>query len=1246
MRWVTAAQLETWARSVGARADLPKIVSDLIRASAPEIASIRFPNGDKGQVRGFDGHLVSDVAALNVPLGRSYWEFGANADYKAKAKEDFEKRSKEIPDSDRNETTFVFVSPWTWDSSDPTNKLEDFVAACKASFGWKDVRYIDGSALETWLEHRPAVSAWHARNTLRVYPVDGIRCTDEFWDEFAGQFGPPITEEVLLAEREKAAEQLIRDLLVPSNSVQLIADSPDEVLAFSVAAIRKAPAELRLFLEARTVMVDSTAAGRQLLPGTGLILLLRNDAAKSPRQFASVGTTLVPLGRQPRGAGTTTLVKPTAYAMGVAMRSMGIEENRALTLARGCGRSLAALARLIPGGLYDPPAWLQKGRELLPAILAGGWDSSNACDCEIVQQIAGAASCAQIEGHARGFLRDGDRPLDLEGTIWKVSAPMDAFVRVGPLIGAEQAALLQRAMQIVFAEIEPEPDPDEAVNVSRPGVTKHSEWLRDGLATTLLLFAVWGDAAEVNLGGESGQTFANRVLTDLPGLRTDPRLLTSLRNELPLLAEAAPDPLLSALECLLEGAGEAILPIFKEQSGWLHQASGHTGVLWALEVLAWDPEYFRRSVMILARLAAIDPGGQLSNRPQNSLAEIFLLWNPNTNASSVERLAVLDDIVNVCPGVGWRLVLTLLPTVHGASTPTAKPRLREAGAADRPAITYRELWANQAAVAERAIALAGHDLVRWTELVGRIAAFAAPERTTAIAALDDTLARFGEVARKDLWTTLRSEVTRHERFRSATWALPEQELEPLRSLAEKYAPTDPVSRAVALFDTGALDDALDHSGVRGRRAALIRQLHTDSGSEAVVRLADEAEIPYLLVEAIDHANFSEEEILDLLTLSFTHGQNSSFTMGLSGLYRKVAGPKSAETWLRGIIDGKMTTSAIVGELLLTWPEGMETWRLARRLGRDVVDAYWTQRSPHYIGGSRTELFWSLLMLLRYGRAVQAIQSSLNRMKELPSKLILRMLDGVVPQLNAQAALPGGMTSFYVEQSLAVLDQRADVAEHDIALREFRFFPLLEHSNRHLRLYDAMAKDPELFHQLLRNVYRGKSEEKGDVDPQTEANARLSYSILSHFAAVPGAMAGAEIDSTKLGEWVDKVREIGAQTDRADITDMYVGRVLAHAPADPDGVWPHQIVRAMIERLASDEIEQAIQVERFNMRGVFSKGIYDGGEQERGFAQAAYAAAVSAASTPRTAALLRAIGRMWDEDGRRADLQAAQQRLRS
>ena len=135
MRWVIASQLEDWARSVGSKVELAKLVSDLIRASSTDIAAMRFPSGDKGQVRGFDGHLLSEVTAMNVPQGRSYWEFGTNSDYKSKALSDFKSRTLEVSEKDQRETTLVLVSPWTWDSSDPKNKVEDWIAGRRTEFG-------------------------------------------------------------------------------------------------------------------------------------------------------------------------------------------------------------------------------------------------------------------------------------------------------------------------------------------------------------------------------------------------------------------------------------------------------------------------------------------------------------------------------------------------------------------------------------------------------------------------------------------------------------------------------------------------------------------------------------------------------------------------------------------------------------------------------------------------------------------------------------------------------------------------------------------------------------------------------------------------------------------------------------------------------------------------------------------------------------------------------------------------------
>ena len=84
MKWITSGNLEQWTKSPAAKLEFPGLIADLIRATVPDISAMRFPSGDKGQVRGFDGNLESNIGALNIPEGRSYWEFGTENDYKGK----------------------------------------------------------------------------------------------------------------------------------------------------------------------------------------------------------------------------------------------------------------------------------------------------------------------------------------------------------------------------------------------------------------------------------------------------------------------------------------------------------------------------------------------------------------------------------------------------------------------------------------------------------------------------------------------------------------------------------------------------------------------------------------------------------------------------------------------------------------------------------------------------------------------------------------------------------------------------------------------------------------------------------------------------------------------------------------------------------------------------------------------------------------------------------------------------------
>ena len=259
MKWISARDLEQWSKVISARDALPAMVADLIRASAQDIASFRFPSGDKGQVRGFDGHLNAAGSPPFVPDGASIWEFSVSEGF-GKAEKDYKKRVNELDPKERANITFVFVTLQTWDN--PNQKLEDWERSTRERSDWKDVHLIDGVKLEHWLDEHPAVAAQYARTVLGVFPKLGALSTDELWSDYANCFRPQLTEEVLLCEREKHAEDLLTRLGSEASQVTICADSLDEVIAFAVAAIRKADPRVRQYLEARTLIIESEDAAR------------------------------------------------------------------------------------------------------------------------------------------------------------------------------------------------------------------------------------------------------------------------------------------------------------------------------------------------------------------------------------------------------------------------------------------------------------------------------------------------------------------------------------------------------------------------------------------------------------------------------------------------------------------------------------------------------------------------------------------------------------------------------------------------------------------------------------------------------------------------------------------------------------------------------------------------------------------------------------------------------------------------
>jgi hypothetical protein len=107
----------------------------------------------------------------------------------------------------------------------------------------------------------------------------------------------------------------------------------------------------------------------------------------------------------------------------------------------------------------------------------------------------------------------------------------------------------------------------------------------------------------------------------------------------------------------------------------------------------------------------------------------------------------------------------------------------------------------------------------------------------------------------------------------------------------------------------------------------------------------------------------------------------------------------------------------------------------------------------------------------------------------------------------------------------------------------------------------------------------------------------------------------------------------------------VGHTLAHAPSDKDGAWPHRAVRDLLQKLSSEDVERGIETERQNMRGVVTKAMFEGGDQERTLARQARSWAKAAEEWPRTHEMLLRLAERWEAWGADEDERAKQDGMR-
>ncbi len=1208
---ITRDQLASWADTPESKANFPYLISRLIRATTAKDTKVNIPWGSATYIEGWDGIVNSKEEARYIPEGISLWELGTGQDPKKKADADYEKRTKDPRGYTPQDAIFVFVTPRTWTGKDT------WVKRRKEEEKWKDVIVYDGISLAQWLDEAPAVSRWFAsQGYAGVCSSDGIMTADECWEEWSCSEQLQLQPAFVLAGRDVAREGLIKRLEGNPSIIGVRASTKGEAIAFILATIKASDSEESGRFFSTTLIIDQEDRFRSISLSMqhALNLIVRFDNAGLFSSAMGRGHhVLVPLGADDVfNQDPITLPAVDREALIEALVASGLSRTKASNYTKESGHDITILKKLLGFPSYGA-TWIntQPIRELIPALLLGRWDESYPGDIELLEKLSGT-SYDQYKGLLGRWLHLPESPLKKIGGTWRLTSPLDLWRSISVHLTDQDFKLLEESFIQVYHSGNPvlasQMDLPDCISKKRT----YSDWVREGLAQSLILIAI----PQVGVSLRDPQSWVDRIIGGLLS-NASGATWVSIDRELPLIAEASPRAFLQSVSCSLSHRPPEIMDMFKEEPGLFGNVSHHTGLLWALEELAWMPLYFKTACLLLHKLATLDPGGRLSNRPLNSLTEIFKAWHHQTLAPFAERVKVLKEMLPRNVDVSWKLLKSLLPSFSsGTAWLTHRMRWRMFWEKTDLNYTYRESFDMYSEVVDMLISLCDGDETRFSDLIKAAPDCTPRDRERILKWAQEAVCSI-EHKKGHAWYTLRRVLNKHKQYPDTDWALSKDELSPFEQLYSQLYPKDVLVRNVWLFNEDHRTQMIDPASatpfkeagyeeiekqVATSRGRAVAELVEELGLERVLELRLEVKYPWELGEALAKVIKDEQDLQSVWQCLEDDAPHIDFAHGF--ISQKLRCEKFS--WMKALAQELLEngySDKAVANALFPVRLGQELWNYIDSLGEGVQREYWLRMRPYFNGLTDEEIIVCINKLLHYRRFSSAVEVARCHLIPIPSDMLIDVLRRWATEESQEPQSPVG---YEIEGIFEELNKRTDIDEGTYCELETLYLSLLTRVGTQVgvpHLEAELASNPESFVQLLKwlcqpkNKDRQRKEHEGLSAEQRQNAAERSYLMLEAWKKIPGMQEDGMIDEAELREWIDVARALARECDRLEVADSCIGQLLAKYSEDSP-YWPERTIFQVIEDINTEELKEGYSVGMLKKGGVTIRGAFDGGDIER------------------------------------------------
>lgn len=811
----------------------------------------------------------------------------------------------------------------------------------------------------------------------------------------------------------------------------------------------------------------------------------------------------------------------------------------------------------------------------IPTIaLIGSWNDENKSDREIIEKISGI-DYFSFQSKARNMIVQHSEYLQFNNGYWSVIHKDKLILQCKELIFDDLIERLVDATVLVLSEKNKRYIGESYKNLLIKEY-EYSEGMRKELVKSLCIIKKLIPEF-VNCNRVKIESAFDILVKDLINNK-DWIALASLKDCIHYLAELSPDIYLDCIENEIVNSPHELMSLFpRKENSSFDDWNLMTNILWSLEILAWYPDYFVRSIRVLGMLEGLDyEKTNWANTPLNSIVSIILPWHPQTLADSIKRKNAIKCLKNDNPDVFWKVLLKLLPNQTISTIINPRPQYSNISFPDKVVVTKQDLNDEFAYMLDLAVDVASFDIAKISDLCNQIKYMQA---NTFNRYFDCCLRLFDdstEEQRYILWIEFRKELSV---LNDST--LSDERLQRVQELISKLEPKDIRIKFRDLYEKDVhLLYKTDNSWkvIEQRKDSAIQEIYKHYGSiETAVFgnvVGNIKDIGYRLGKGLSAVHLSS-----IIDDCYAENLSIDFTVScLMGFVQVNGADRLNET---SIIK---YDNAFIINVFSKCIFNMNIYRAFEKVLSDN-SVYWSNVCvPYACKDDENEVLTLLVDKLvsnrRFVEAVNILGRSNYKSFKVETVCSCLYKAGTVNSIGNET-----IDNYATLQLFAWLNDKEDVDYSVLSNLEFIYLPIFDENCgiKPVALYTRLSTEPDYFCSLFEAFYKRKNADRKVNELNEDVKHRL-FEILFQYKITPGINRDGVFDADVFKSWIDYVVKWSKENNCFELAMQTVGSGLSYAELDENKL-PFQTIIEELNKADNDELRRGYFLGILNQRGV-------------------------------------------------------------